>query len=160
MSRCHHRVVKKALATLLSASLALSTPWAQAQVRLPALGDSASEDLPVGTERRLGEQIMREIKRDPAYLDDPVLLDYVRSLWAPLLQAARARGDIGPDIEQAFAWNLLKMTLYSSSVICSFMLSKMDLNLVLATKPLLLLSLSWKKGFISRRLWRTNQPRR
>jgi predicted Zn-dependent protease len=99
-------VVKKALAALLSASLALSTPWAQAQVRLPALGDSASEDLPVGAERRLGEQIMREIKRDPAYLDDPVLLDYVRSLWGPLLQAARSRGDIGPDIEQAFAWNL------------------------------------------------------
>ena len=106
MSRCHHRVVKKALAALLSASLALSTPWAQAQVRLPALGDSASEDLPVGAERRLGEQIMREVKRDPAYLDDPVLLDYVRSLWAPLLQAARARGDIGPEVDQAFAWNL------------------------------------------------------
>ncbi len=106
MSRCHHRVVKKALATLLSASLALSTPWAQAQVRLPALGDSASEDLPVGAERRLGEQIMREVKRDPAYLDDPVLLDYVRSLWGPLLQAARGRGDIGPELEQAFAWNL------------------------------------------------------
>ncbi|MFN9280738.1 MAG: M48 family metalloprotease [Betaproteobacteria bacterium] len=98
--------MKIALAALLSASLALSTPWAQAQVRLPALGDSASEDLPVGAERRLGEQIMREIKRDPAYLDDPVLLDYVRSLWGPLLQAARSRGDIGPDIEQAFAWNL------------------------------------------------------
>ena len=106
MSRCHHRVVKKALAALLSVSLALSTPWAQAQVRLPALGDSASEDLPVGTERRLGEQIMREIKRDPAYLDDPVLLDYVHALWEPLLQAARSRGDIGPEIEQAFAWNL------------------------------------------------------
>jgi predicted Zn-dependent protease len=99
-------VVKKALAALLSASIALSTPWAQAQVRLPALGDSASEDLPVGAERRLGEQIMREIKRDPAYLDDPVLLDYVRSLWGPLLQAARGRGDIGPEIEHAFAWNL------------------------------------------------------
>ena len=99
-------MVKKALAALLSASLALSTPWAQAQVRLPSLGDSASEDLPVGTERRLGEQIMREVKRDPAYLDDPVLLDYVRSLWQPLLQAARARGDIGPEIEQAFSWDV------------------------------------------------------
>ncbi|MFY8082318.1 MAG: M48 family metalloprotease [Rubrivivax sp.] len=98
--------MKKALAALLSASMVLSTPWTQAQVRLPSLGDSASEDLPVGTERRLGEQIMREIKRDPAYLDDPVLLDYARSLWRPLLQAARARGDIGPEIEQAFAWNL------------------------------------------------------
>ena len=106
MSRCHHRVVKKALAALLSASLALSTPWAQAQVRLPSLGDSASEDLPVGSERRLGEQIMREVKRDPAYLDDPVLLDYMRSLWQPLLQAARARGDIGPEIEQAFSWDV------------------------------------------------------
>ncbi len=106
MRRCHHRGVKKALAALLSASLVLSTPWAQAQVRLPSLGDSASEDLPVGAERRLGEQIMREIKRDPAYLDDPVLLDYVRSLWRPLLQAAGARGDIGPEIEQAFSWNL------------------------------------------------------
>jgi predicted Zn-dependent protease len=98
--------VKKVLAALLSASVVLSTPSAQAQVRLPSLGDSASEDLPVGTERRLGEQIMREIKRDPAFLDDPVLLDYVRSLWRPLLQAARTRGDIGPEIEQAFAWNL------------------------------------------------------
>ena len=106
MRRCHHRGVKKALAALLSASMVLSTPWAQAQVRLPSLGDSASEDLPVGAERRLGEQIMREIKRDPAYLDDPVLLDYVRSLWRPLLQAAGARGDIGPEIEQAFSWNL------------------------------------------------------
>jgi hypothetical protein len=47
--------VKKALAALLSASLVLSTPWAQAQVRLPSLGDSPSEDLPVGAERRLGE---------------------------------------------------------------------------------------------------------
>ena len=106
MSRCHHRVVKKALAALLSASLALSTPWAQAQVRLPSLGDSASEDLPVGAERRLGEQIMAEIKRDPAYLDDPVLLDYVRSLWRPLLEAARAKGDISAELEQAFSWDV------------------------------------------------------
>jgi len=35
MCRCHLRVVKKALAALLSASMVLSTPWAQAQVRLP-----------------------------------------------------------------------------------------------------------------------------
>jgi predicted Zn-dependent protease len=99
-------VVKKALAALLSASIALSTPWAQAQVRLPSLGDSASEDLPVGAERRLGGQIMAEIKRDPAYLDDPLLLDYVRSLWRPLLEAARERGDIGAELDQAFSWEI------------------------------------------------------
>lgn len=106
MCRCHHRVVKKALAALLSASIALSTPWVQAQVRLPSLGDSASEDLPVGAERRLGGQIMAEIKRDPAYLDDPVLLDYVRSLWRPLLEAARERGDISAELDQAFSWEI------------------------------------------------------
>jgi len=106
MCRCHHRVVKKALAALLSASIALSTPWAQAQVRLPSLGDSASEDLPVGAERRLGGQIMAEIKRDPAYLDDPLLLDYVRSLWRPLLEAARERGDISAELDQAFSWEI------------------------------------------------------
>ncbi|MES2890102.1 MAG: hypothetical protein V4739_19055, partial [Pseudomonadota bacterium] len=44
---------------------------------LPALGDTASEDFPLGTEAKLGQQIMRSIRRDPDYLDDPVLLDYV-----------------------------------------------------------------------------------
>ena len=47
---------------------------------------------------------MREIKRDPAYLDDPVLLDYVQSLWEPLVDAARRRGDIGADSDLQFAW--------------------------------------------------------
>ncbi len=68
-------------------------------MRLPALGDSASDDLGIGTERRLGEQIMREIRRDPAYLDDPVLLEYLQSLWKPLVEAARARGDIGVELD-------------------------------------------------------------
>ena len=49
---------------------------AMAQDRLPALGDAASEDLSVGSERRIGEQVMREIRRDPDYLDDPVPVSY------------------------------------------------------------------------------------
>ncbi|HVK32288.1 MAG TPA: M48 family metalloprotease, partial [Burkholderiaceae bacterium] len=73
-------------------------------VRLPALGDAASEDFSVGTERRIGEQIMAEVRRDPAYLDDPLLLDYVQSLWSPLVAAARTRGNIGADLDTAFAW--------------------------------------------------------
>jgi predicted Zn-dependent protease len=72
-------------------------------VRLPALGESAAEDFNLATERRLGEQIMREIRRDPAYLDDPVLLEYLQSLWQPLVAAARQRGDIDVDTG-AFAW--------------------------------------------------------
>jgi beta-barrel assembly-enhancing protease len=97
---------------LLAAALASALPTpalhAQAQpspsVRLPALGESAAEDFSIGTERRLGDQIMAEVRRDPEYLDDPLLLDYLQSVWAPLLAASRARGNIGPDLDAAFAW--------------------------------------------------------
>ncbi|MBP6765330.1 MAG: M48 family metalloprotease [Rubrivivax sp.] len=82
---------------------AVVTP-AAAQVRLPALGEAASEDLNIGTERRLGEQIMREGRRDPAFLDDPVLVEYIQSLWLPLVDAARKLGNIDGEIDQAFAW--------------------------------------------------------
>lgn len=81
---------------------ALSRP--DAPSRLPSLGDSASDGLDVGMERHLGDQIMREIRRDPAYIDDPVLLEYLQSVWQPLLGAARSRGEIGPEIDQRFAW--------------------------------------------------------
>ena len=77
-----------------------------AQVRLPALGESASEDFTPGMERRLGDQIMASIRRDPDYLDDPVLLESLQSLWQPLVAAARQRGDITPDTELMFAWEI------------------------------------------------------
>jgi beta-barrel assembly-enhancing protease len=83
-----------------------AVPPAQAQNRnqLPALGDAAAEDFGVGTERKLGDQIMREIRRDPDYLDDPLLLEYLQSLWQPLLAQSRAMGNIGPDTDERFAW--------------------------------------------------------
>jgi predicted Zn-dependent protease len=90
------------LAVALACAWPLATP--QAQVRLPALGDAVSEDFDILTERRLGDRIMREVRRDPAYLDDPVLLEYVLSLWDPLLAAAKARGEIDADQQNAFAW--------------------------------------------------------
>lgn len=95
---------------LLAAALAtaLPAPPLSAQtgssVRLPALGDAAGEDFSIGTERRLGDQIMAEVRRDPAYYDDPLLLDYLQSLWTPLLAAARTRGHISADVGTTFAW--------------------------------------------------------
>jgi beta-barrel assembly-enhancing protease len=77
-----------------------------AQNNLPALGDTESEDFGIGTEKRLGEQIMREIRRDPDYLDDPVLLEYLESLWMPLLKQARGNGNINADVDQRFAWEI------------------------------------------------------
>jgi predicted Zn-dependent protease len=72
--------------------------------RLPALGESAAQDLGVGAERRLGDEIMAQIRRDPDYLEDPVLLEYLQSLWQPLVEAAYRRGDIGPDLQDQFAF--------------------------------------------------------
>ncbi len=80
---------------------------AQAQLsqgRLPNLGDGA--EVPLGVERRLGESIAREIYRDPDYLDDPVLGDYLQSIWQPLLASARQRGELTPELEQQFAWEV------------------------------------------------------
>ncbi|MGA8514898.1 MAG: M48 family metalloprotease, partial [Burkholderiaceae bacterium] len=61
----------------------------------------------VAAERQLGQRIAREIYRDPDYIDDPVLLDYVQRIWQPLLQAARARGDITAELSERFAWEVM-----------------------------------------------------
>ena len=94
--------VRRACVAVLCSALCVPPAWSQ--VRLPSLGESASDDVTVATEKRLGEQIMREVRRDPAYLDDPVLQEYLLSIWQPLVAAARQQGDITPDIEANFAW--------------------------------------------------------
>ena len=71
---------------------------------LPALGDTASEAFSLGAEVKLGQQIMRSIRRDPDYLDDPILLEYVQSVWQPLLAASRKQGQIEADTDQRYAW--------------------------------------------------------
>jgi len=72
--------------------------------RLPSLGEPDSGEITEGAERRIGEFIMRQVRRDPAYLDDPLLLSYTQALWNPLLQVARARGEIVTETDLAFAW--------------------------------------------------------
>lgn len=89
---------------------ALCTPmWqmapAQAQVALPNMGDGA--DLTTSEERRLGDRIIRSLYRDPDYIDDPQLQAYVMDIWQPLIQASRARGDMTPELEERFAWQVL-----------------------------------------------------
>jgi beta-barrel assembly-enhancing protease len=94
--------------TALACAVVLLVPAAprpaQAQNQLPTLGDPAGEDLGIGTERKLGDEIMREIRADPDYADDPVLLEYLRSIWEPLLASSRSRGNISPEIDQRYAW--------------------------------------------------------
>ena len=48
-------------------SSALNAPVAVAQMQdLPSLGDAGAEELPPAIERRLGEQIMLQVRRDPS----------------------------------------------------------------------------------------------
>ena len=71
---------------------------------LPSMGDTS--ELPAAAERRIGQRIAASIYRDPDYIDDPVLFDYVQSIWQPLMAAARARGEVTPELDERFAWEL------------------------------------------------------
>jgi len=78
-----------------AAGQSLNTP---AAARLPTLGDTSREDLSPVTERKLGEEIMRQIRRDRDYLDDDQILDYLNHFGGALVDAAPgARGETGSD---------------------------------------------------------------
>ncbi len=76
-----------------------------AGAQLPTLGDTS--EMNASTERKLGERIARELYRDPDYIDDPVLDEYVLEIWTRLLAAARTRGELTPELDDRFAWRVL-----------------------------------------------------
>ena len=76
-----------------------------AHAALPTLGDGA--DLTTSAERRLGDRIIRELYRDPDYIDDAVLAEYVQGIWQPLMAAAKDRGELSPELDERFAWEIL-----------------------------------------------------
>ncbi len=88
----------------LACTLSLPPAWAQRSA-LPSLGEG--ESISLSAERQLGDRIARELYRDPDYLEDPVLDEYIQRLWTPLLQAAAARGELSPELRERFAWRLL-----------------------------------------------------
>ena len=65
-----------AAAAILFAGQTLLAPVATAQ-NLPNLGGSEREDLSPLMERKLGEQVMRDIRRDRDYLNDAPTLEYL-----------------------------------------------------------------------------------
>ncbi len=114
--RHHRHMISSPRATCLAAAsvlaFSLALPLAHSQVPhggntsgLPSLGDGAS--LTISAERRLGDEIAREIYKDPDYLDDPVLSQYLVQTWMPLVRAAQARGDIPAEIAGRMAWELM-----------------------------------------------------
>ena len=63
-----------------------------------------SRDIDISTERRIGDQVMRQIRIDPDYLQDPLLQEYLEGVWTPLYKAAKRLGHIGDETQQRFAW--------------------------------------------------------
>ena len=72
---------------------------------LPSLGDAGL--MTSLEERKLGDTIIRELYRDPAYIDDPIIGEYVDSIWRALLAGARARGELPSELEERYAWEIL-----------------------------------------------------
>jgi predicted Zn-dependent protease len=60
-------------------------------VELPTLGEVAGEDLSPAMERRIGEQIMLQIRRDPAFLADPESTEYLNALGYRLVSVSSSR---------------------------------------------------------------------
>jgi predicted Zn-dependent protease len=78
---------------ILAISLWITPVWSQLPNRstspnLPSLGDGA--DITLTAERKLGDRIARELFRDPDYLEDPILDEYLQNIWQPLVKGAQA----------------------------------------------------------------------
>jgi predicted Zn-dependent protease len=79
-SRYHSR-----MRVILWLCMALLLPAMSARADgLPDLGELERSGLSVPAERRLGEKIMLEIRRDPAYVNDPEITDYINQLGQQL----------------------------------------------------------------------------
>ena len=89
---------------MLAWSLCAGPAWPQRNA-LPSLGEG--EGISLAAERQLGDRIIRELYRDPDYLEDAVLDEYLQKLWTPLVDAAAARGDLSPELRERFAWRIL-----------------------------------------------------
>ena len=98
--RFSSRLAEKLLTGVLITSLTLSPLWVkplQAQpTGAPTLGPASAADLSPALERKLGEAIMEQGRRDPDYISDPDIDQYLNSMARKL--AAYAPGG-APDIE-------------------------------------------------------------
>ncbi len=97
------RSVLTALCLGASATLALAAPTATPVLRtpdatLPTLGDAARADLSPVIERKLGEEIMNDVRRDKDYLDDDAIIEYLNNFGENLVTyAPGARGETNAD---------------------------------------------------------------
>jgi beta-barrel assembly-enhancing protease len=91
--------MRKFMFVLLAVLCLLPRAWGQA---LPELGDSSGTALSPQIERRIGEEAYREIRfRDPSFLDDPEITNYVNEIGQNLVA-------VSPDARQGFEFFVVK----------------------------------------------------
>jgi len=73
---------------IIAAVLASFSTGTLAEQPLPELGDASSATLSEQQERTIGNAIMREVRTDKDYIDDPEIADYINSIGQKLLQQA------------------------------------------------------------------------
>ncbi|GAA4024157.1 M48 family metalloprotease [Actimicrobium antarcticum] len=96
--RCRRRATIVAVLAALFCPASFGAATLTDNVNLPSLGDSDRQSLSPLTERKLGETIMRDIRRNPDYLDDAPTLEYMNDFGNQLLAARpEARGEASFD---------------------------------------------------------------
>ncbi len=86
------RVAGAALAALLLAATSMPTPVVAQITNLPRLGDAGGVELSPETERRIGEAIMGDLRREEVLLDDAELTDYLNAFASKLTDTRPAQG--------------------------------------------------------------------
>ncbi|MCS6764515.1 MAG: M48 family metalloprotease [Candidatus Protistobacter heckmanni] len=95
-----NRAVNARRSDFLPASRTESTINRSVIGNLPDLGDASNAAMSEVEERQQAEQAMQEIRRDPDYIADPLLTDYLNSLGFRLARAVRASGlDSAPSFD-------------------------------------------------------------
>jgi predicted Zn-dependent protease len=90
-------LVMAAVVAACCSPVALMPTSSDAQ-NLPNLGDTEREELSPTMERKLGEQIMHDIRRDRDYLDDEAVSEYMNNFGQALVSARpESRGEAGFD---------------------------------------------------------------
>jgi predicted Zn-dependent protease len=93
LSHFSKAALRRAAAALVAGAVAIAPPVALAQPgNLPRLGDAGAEELSPTMERRIGEQIVRDMHRERVIADDAEVTDWLNAFAARLMATAPAAG--------------------------------------------------------------------
>ncbi len=98
LRRAQHMLLCGAILAALGGTALQGVAQVKTDAALPVLGDAARGDLSPVMERKLGEEVMRDIRRDRDFLDDAPILEYLNTFGSALVAShPGARGETNAD---------------------------------------------------------------